>query len=400
MNVSKAVQADRAEAGQLKELLALHEAALANMSHGLCMVDAEQRVALVNKRFVELFELAPEKVRVGMPMAELIGHSAAQGNFPAEQLEEIKRRRLAMMAHGKPFRLLRQMSRGRSFAMDYRPLGDGGWVTLVEDITEHQRKAYAMRVQFERFDQAITQMSHGLCAVDADHRIVLFNARFLEMYGLSEDVVRVGTSMRDIIEHAGQRGFFPRAPAEKVWQRRMTLMRPGKPFRQELNLANGRNYVLHYHPMADGGWVTLCEDVTDRHRMERELRLQYERFDRAINHMSHGLTMFDPDERLIVCNAQYLKIYGLDPAIVKPGISSRDLLEFWVQRLDGPDMTVDALHERRKRGSAGGTISTMRLHLKDGRVIEATTRPTPDGGWVTAHEDVTERLRYGKVLRG
>src|SRR5437868_15531173 len=32
MNASKAVQADRAEAGQLKELLALHEAALASMS--------------------------------------------------------------------------------------------------------------------------------------------------------------------------------------------------------------------------------------------------------------------------------------------------------------------------------------------------------------------------------
>ena len=41
----------------------------------------------------------------------------------------------------------------------------------------------------------------------------------------------------------------------------------------------------------------------------------------------------------------------------------------------------------------------MQLHLKDGRVIEATSRPTPDGGWVSAHEDVTERLRYEKALR-
>ena len=32
-------------------------------------------------------------------------------------------------------------------------------------------------------------------------------------------------------------------------------------------------------------------------------------------------------------------------------------------------------------------------------MIEATSRPTPDGGWVSAHEDVTERLRYEKVLR-
>ena len=47
-----------------------------------------------------------------------------------------------MMARGQPFRLLRQMSRGRTFAMDYRPLAGGGWVTLVEDVTERQRKEY------------------------------------------------------------------------------------------------------------------------------------------------------------------------------------------------------------------------------------------------------------------
>ena len=48
---------------------------------------------------------------------------------------------------------------------------------------------------------------------------------------------------------------------------------------------------------------------------------------------------------------------------------------------------------------AGKTLSAMQLHLKDGRVIEATSRPTADGGWVSAHEDVTERLRYEDKLR-
>jgi diguanylate cyclase (GGDEF)-like protein/PAS domain S-box-containing protein len=397
MNASNAVQAD--QTGQLKELLALHEAALASMSHGLCMVDADQRVVLYNSRFLEMYNLSPEVARIGMPMADLIAHSAAQGNFPASQLELVKRRRADMMARGLPFRLLRQMSRGRTFAMDYRPIAGGGWVTLVEDITERQRKDYAMRVQFERFDQAMNQMTHALCAVDAEYRIVLFNPRFLEMFGLSEDVVRVGVPMPDLVEYAAQRGYFPRATGAEAWQRLLDLMKPGKPYQSALKLRNGRHYVLHSHPMSDGGWVTLCEDVTERTRMERELRLQYERFDQAVNHMSHGLAMFGPDERLIVCNAQYLKMYGLDPAVAKPGISSRDLLALWVEALDEPNVTADEICERRKQGSAGGELSTMRLHLKDGRVIEATTRLTPDGGWVTAHEDVTDRVGYEQTLR-
>ena len=158
MTGSKAVQADRADAGQLRELLALHEAALASMSHGLCMVDAGQRLALFNRRFIQLFEVPAEKVRIGMPMSELIALSSASGNFPAAQIAEVARRRLDLMARGKPFRLLRQMSRGRTFALDYRPLANGGWVTLVDDVTERQHKEYELRVKFERYHQAIAQM--------------------------------------------------------------------------------------------------------------------------------------------------------------------------------------------------------------------------------------------------
>ena len=69
--------------------------------------------------------------------------------------------------------------------------------------------------------------------------------------------------------------------------------------------------------------ILECHPVLDKFFRVDEARLQYERFDQAVNHMSHGLCMFGPDERLIVCNAQYLDIYGLDPQIVKPGITQR-----------------------------------------------------------------------------
>ena len=99
-------------------------------------------------------------------------------------------------------------------------------------------------------------------------------------------------------------------------------MAAGKPFRQRQSLRNGRDYILHYHPMADGGWVTLCEDVTERYRMERELHLQYERFDQAINHMSHGLSMFGPDERHDRLQCAAFEDVRARSRGAKPGISS------------------------------------------------------------------------------
>ena len=95
------------------------------------------------------------------------------------------------------------------------------------------------------------------------------------------------------------------------------------------------------------GWVSVYEDVTAQHRLESELRVQIERLDRAMSNMSHGLCLFGPDERLIMCNAQYRRIYGLDAGVVKPGISYRDILAHGVELGNHGDLSVDELYARR-----------------------------------------------------
>jgi diguanylate cyclase (GGDEF)-like protein/PAS domain S-box-containing protein len=387
------------EPGQLKDLLALHEAALESMAHGVCVLDADEHIALINRRFTEMYNLLPEVVRVGVSFSDALRHARERGNSLPGQANDHNNKRRELMARGEPFRLVRQLPNGRVYKTEHRPIAGGGWIMMVEDVTERQRQEYDLRVQFERFDQAVSHMSHGLCATDGDNRIVLFNQLFLKMYDLSPGIIRVGVHMRDVIDHVAKRGYFPNATPERVWARRMEKMAPRKPFQQYQNLRSGNEYILHYHPMQDGGWVTLCEDVTERHRMERELRLQFERFDQAISHMSHGLCMYGPDERLIVCNKRYLEIYGLDPEVVKPGIHHRDLLAHWIASGNEPGLTAEAFYQKRKAAVAGKAISTMLLHLKNGSVVEATSRPTPDGGWVSAHEDVTERLTYEEKLR-
>ncbi|MBV8840409.1 MAG: PAS-domain containing protein, partial [Alphaproteobacteria bacterium] len=388
-----------AETAQLTQSLALHAAALESLSHGVCVFDAQQRIALFNKRYVEMYDLDPAEVWIGRPLLEMLHHSAARGNLPGTQVEEYYRKRLDMMARGEPFRVLRQRPHGRTFSLSFTPLDGGHWMVAVEDVTARQHQEYELRARFERYDQAINHMSHGLCVTDSDNRIVMFNQLFLEMYDVSPDLIKVGVHMRDVIDHVTARGFFPEATAQRIWERRMEKMASRKPFQQYQRLHGNKEFILHYHPMDDGGWVTLCEDVTERFRMERELRVQYERFDQALSHMSHGLCMFGPDERLIVCNARYLDLYGLDPAVVKPGVTHRELLAHWIARGNEPGMSAEAFYEKRKNVVAGKHFSTMLLHLKDGRIVEATSRPTPDGGWVSAHEDVTERLRYEERLR-
>ena len=51
-----------------------------------------------------------------------------------------------------------------------------------------------------------------------------------------------------------------------------------------------------------------------------------EQIRRALNSMPHGLSMFDGEERLVVCNALYYSMYDLSPDDVKTGTTLSDVL--------------------------------------------------------------------------
>ena len=115
--------------------------------------------------------------------------------------------------------------------------------------------------------------------------------------------------------------------------------------------------------------------------------------DAALNNMSQGLVMFDPSARLIVCNQRYLEMYGLSSEIVKPGCT---LLELFEHReatdhifSESAERYMDELLATVRQGK---TLSKI-TNLPDGRIISVVSRPMAGGGWVAAHEDVTEQKR-------
>ncbi|MFX6803758.1 PAS-domain containing protein, partial [Acinetobacter baumannii] len=85
------------------------------------------------------------------------------------------------------------------------------------------------------------------------------------------------------------------------------------------------------------------EDITDREHAAEDLRVQHRRFDAALNKMSQGLCMFDGHHRLTVCNEQYLSMFNADPAIVRPGVSLREVFEHGVAGGIYPGATAEQL---------------------------------------------------------
>jgi diguanylate cyclase (GGDEF)-like protein len=136
----------------------------------------------------------------------------------------------------------------------------------------------------------------------------------------------------------------------------------------------------------------VAERTSELKAREADLQAQNVRFDIALNNMTQGLLLYDSSERLIVCNHRYIEMYGMSPDIVKPGCSFRDLV---MHRKDTGSFKgdVDVFCSSVLRNVASGQITHSVLETTDGRSIEIVNRPLHDGGWVTTHEDITERKR-------
>jgi diguanylate cyclase (GGDEF)-like protein len=117
----------------------------------------------------------------------------------------------------------------------------------------------------------------------------------------------------------------------------------------------------------------------------------------ALDNMSQGLLMFHAQARLVICNRRYMEMYSLDPGAVKPGCHLRELLELRAAQgtfSGDPDRYVAALLQRLSAQSP----ETLLVELADGRTMAVLNHPTPDGGWVATHEDITERRRAEKQI--
>jgi PAS domain S-box-containing protein len=127
-------------------------AALDNMSTGLCMFDANTRITVVNRRYIEMYKLSPKIVKPGCTLRELLEHRKATGLLVGD-VDKYYRDILDWVAKGKTSTWRVETGDGRWVHAVNLPIPGGGWVTTHEDITEQhlaERQRDEMIAQHQR----------------------------------------------------------------------------------------------------------------------------------------------------------------------------------------------------------------------------------------------------------
>ncbi|VIO75977.1 bifunctional diguanylate cyclase/phosphodiesterase [Bradyrhizobium ivorense] len=123
----------------------------------------------------------------------------------------------------------------------------------------------------------------------------------------------------------------------------------------------------------------------------RRLSEKSQHLDTAINTMTQGLLLFDASGRLVICNQQYIEMFGISPEIARPGCHLRELILH--RQATGSFVGDVDDYCARFTSPDNAEVQDMVIATPDGRNIRLIYKRSPDGGWATTLEDVTEGRR-------
>ncbi|MEI9901449.1 MAG: diguanylate cyclase [Hyphomicrobium sp.] len=140
------------------------------------------------------------------------------------------------------------------------------------------------------------------------------------------------------------------------------------------------------------GFMSLRLDVTDTYEAQGQLADRSVQLDMVLKHIPSGISMFDAEQRLVLCNDRYLDMYGLPAELGTPGTPLVDLMgyEAAAPASGAAERKREWLENYQSKLESGQPFSYAH-HLDDGRGIRVSAGPTPVGGWVDTHEDITQQ---------
>ena len=243
---------------------------------GFVYYDSDDRLALCNEKYRELFPESADLMVPGMAFEEMVRTAVARGQFPeAEGREEawIQKR---LEVHRNPQGTIEQkLSNGRWVRIEECRTRDGGTVGFRTDITELKEREIALEQAAQREQAARSRLYDAIEAVpdgfvyyDHEDRLELCNERYREFYPESADLMVPGATFEEIIRGGVANGQYPAALGnEEAWIKLRLELHDNPRGAVEQQLPDGRWLRIEERRTSDGGLVGFRTDITElKHR--------------------------------------------------------------------------------------------------------------------------------------
>ena len=146
-----------------------------------------------------------------------------------------------------------------------------GFSAIIYAIWGRRRRTIDMRGgDGTVLSMVLNNMTQGVVLFDAYENVVVGNDRYVEMYGLSADVVKPGCTLLDLIKNRITTGSL-NIDAEKYRSEILTAVRRGEVMNRIVETPDGRAVLVVNRPIKGGQyWIGTHDDITERIHAERK----------------------------------------------------------------------------------------------------------------------------------
>ena len=265
--------------------------------------------------------------------------------------------------------------------------------------------------------QGLDHLDQGISIFDRELKLIACNRRYLDLLDFPENFAVPGTPAETFYRYNAVRGEYGPGDVETLVSERIALANQFQPHRLERTRPNGTIIDIRGTPLPGGGWVSVYSDVTERRKSEKalvrvreelesavqdrtaELRDKNRLLDVVMSTISHGITLFDTDLKLLICNQRFIELLEYPAELAQPGTPFERFVRWNVEHGEYGPGNVDAMVAERVALARQFAAHRLQRRRPNGRVIEIIGTPIPDVGFVTSYSDITELRRVQDQLR-
>jgi diguanylate cyclase (GGDEF)-like protein/PAS domain S-box-containing protein len=245
---------------QLQAQAQRHQAAFDAVAQGICYFDAEDRVILSNRRFAEIYRLAPEQIRPGTTLREIVGLRIAAGTWATAADDYLS---FCVSNHFSKESIVwkTELLDGRLVQMRRQPMPGGGCVVTHEDITELKAARAAANERLS-LQALIDRLPDNLWVKDVNSRFVIANQVTATRIGAAGPADLIGKTDFELL---------PMELAQEFYADEQQIVRSGQPMIDKEEIAWGMKQAISTTkvPLRNDrneifGVIGISRDITER----------------------------------------------------------------------------------------------------------------------------------------
>ncbi len=271
---------------------------------------------------------------------------------------------------------------------------EGALAALALDVTKTTQTLRAQERALQSHSATLDRLATAIAIFGPDRRLAFHNAAFATLWNLPPAFLEQAPQEERFLDRLRADRRLPETADFKAWKReQLKGYETREGFERWWHLPDGQTLRVIANPGSDGGVTYIYENVTEQLALERRYNALSSAQAETIDHLGEGVASFGPDGLLRLSNPAFWQLCGI--AAAEPGEHVRALAATAPAETQGVwgglTNLVTGLTDHR-------TGATGRLERVDGRVLDYTFSPLPDGSTLATFADVTDSVNVARAL--